>query len=189
MQLFHASVFQGQEIEVREGWDFFKGSLEIKNPDGSTSLFGQIKNSTNEESVRLYDGYLNNNRPHFLEKDLRKDETSDYFLLTMASDDYIDISRSFAGKKGYTRIGPKRKEDKSLVLITLCLQKDENFLITVKKPSDGKIREIAIRFSGLLGTLLLEDVTPKIKKPTLTLRAVRFLKKIIYKKSGFFGHF
>lgn len=189
MELFHASLFNDQCPDIQQGWNFFKGSLEIKNPDGSTSLFGHIKNSFGKEYITLYDGYLNNNHPHFLKNDLRQNETSDYFLLTLASDGFVDISESFIKKQGYIRIGPKRKKDKSLVLITLCLKKDQDFRLKVENPSDKKTRYISIFFSSMLSNLYVEVFTPIFVRPTLTIRAVRFLKKVIYKRRSIFGHF
>lgn len=188
MQLFHTSIFSDQSPEVQEGWNFFKGSLEMTNPDGSTSLFGHIK-STIEERVTLYDGYLNNHHPHFLERDKRSNETSGHFLLTIVSDGFIDLSKDKIKSQGYVKIDPTRKKDKSLVLITLFLPKDEDFIITVKNPHDGKKRDILIGFIGLLGTLGVEDITEIIIKPTLTFKAVRFLKNVILKRCGIFGYF
>lgn len=186
MELFHVSLFNDRSPETQEGWNFFKGSLEIKNPDGSTSLFGDIKNSFGKEFITLYNGFLNYNHPHFLKNDLRQDETSGNFLLALVSDGFLDISETFSKKEGYIRIAPKRKKDKSLVLTVLRLPKDEEFNIKVKNPHDGKVREISIGFSGMLSNLLVEDITPVIKRPTLTLRAVRFLKRLLIRRCGGF---
>lgn len=186
MELFHVSLFNDQSPDIQEGWNFFKGSLEITNPDGSTSLFGDIKNSFGKESITLYNGFLNYEHPHYLKNDLRQSETCDYFLLTMVSDGYIVLPKGVSKNCKNVRIEPKRKKDKSLVLITLCLKKDEEFNIKVKSPLDGKISDILIHYSSLLSNLLVEDITPVIKRPTLTLKAFRFLLRLLYKRPGIF---
>jgi hypothetical protein len=187
MELFHVSLFSDRCPEIQEGWNFFKGSLEIKNPDNSTSLFGHIKNSFGKDFITLHNGYLNNNHPYFLKNDLRQSETSDYYLLTISSDGFIDISKSFRKKQGYVRIGPKRKKDKSMVLLTLCIKKDQHFKLSFTNPENGKTRDILISFSSRLNNFYVEDVTPVIIKSTVTIRVLRFLKKMFYKRPSVFG--
>ena len=75
MELLHVSIFSGQCPKIQPGWKFFKGSLEITNPDGSSSLFGEIKNSFGKDSFTLHNGYLNDKHPHYLTNDMRQSET------------------------------------------------------------------------------------------------------------------
>lgn len=187
MNLSHVIILSDRSPETQEGWNFFKGSLEINNLDGSTSLFGGIK-STIEERVTLYDGYLNPHEPHFLVKDRRQSETKNHFLITLVSDSNIVLPKSFNKNSKNVKIHPTWKEDESMVLTTLFLHKDQIFTFRVKSPHGDKTRKFSIEFSTQLGKLLVEDITPIIKRPTITLRAVRFLKKVIYKRLGFFGH-
>ncbi len=189
MELFHISLFNDKPPEIQKGWNFFKGSLEIRNLDGSTSLFGEIKNSFGKELITLYNGFLNYDYPHHLRNDMRQNETYEWFLLTLVSDGFIDTSKTFRKKEGCIKIGPKRKKDKSLVLLTLCLKKDQKFIFKVENRHDGKIREFTIGFSCHLDNLFVEDTTPIIVKPTLTLRALRFLVRLLYKKTSVFVRF
>ena len=189
MQLFHVSLFSEQSPEVQEGWNFFKDKLEIKNPDRSTSLFGGIEQYSDADTVRItkIDGYLNNERPHVLKKDLRINETSDRILLTIVSDDYINIPKCFFTKK-YVKIVPERKKNGSLVFVTLCLPKDKEIILVIK--SKIKQREILIKFISSLNYLDVRDVTSiVVNKTTLTIKAVKFFKNFIFKKRGVFGYF
>lgn len=187
-ELFHVSIFQDRHPEVQEGWNFFKGLLEIVNPDSSTSLFGGIKfNNFRDKNSTFYNGYLNKKgRNYFLNTNQRQSETPDYFLVTIVSDGFIDMSKTFIGKKGYVRIRPKRKKDKTLVIITLCLHKDEKFFITVKD-RNGVMKKISIEYLPTLEMLNVEEVvTPVIKRPTITSKAFRLLMRLLYKRPGIF---
>lgn len=187
MQLFHVSFFNDKAPDVQEGWNFFKDKLEIINPDGSTSLFGGIEQYSDADTVRVtkIDGYLNDERPHVLKKDLRIQETSDRILLTLATDGFICIPGSFFTKK-YVKIVPERKKNGSLVLVTLCIPKDKEIVLVVK--SKTKQREIFIEFVSSLDYLDVRDITKTIVKPSLTIKAVRFLKNFLLRR-GIFGYF
>jgi hypothetical protein len=188
MQLFHLSLFSDHPPEVQKGWNFFKNKLEIKNPDRSTSLFGGIEQYSDLDTVRItkIDGYLNNEHPHVLKKDFRIKETLDRILLTIVSDGYVSIPKSFFTKK-YVKIVPERKKNGSLVFVALCLPKDKEIIIVVKNKT--KQKEIFIEFISSLNYLNVRDVTNVIIKTTLTTKAIKFLKELIFKRRGVFGYF
>ena len=154
MKLFQATLFIGQLPKTQTGWNFSCGTLEIVGPNGGTSLCDDIKIKRPYQGfITVREGRLSKGYPRVVTE---QEESPDFqdasCLLAIVTEGFLDLSRFPSSN---VKMGPKRKKDKSLVLIILRIQRNKPVTIPIKNLGDVKIRQVRISFNG--GKLHVKD--------------------------------
>lgn len=159
MRLYTLSVFGNKNLAIYDAWEFIGGKFCYISPKGRTDLFGKIEvHESLDNSGPVKDGYFCHG---VLKKDRNGPEDRHGVLLVILAEGYVDFPQSFYDLD-FFRVGPIRKQDKSLLLAMVRIPKDQEFILTVKN-KDGGIRKITFQYDSKKETFDAQDTTLGIK--------------------------